>query len=172
MYICSWLSCTLKPEAEYQVDDATPPLCLTISVWPSLSDHLCLTISVWPSQNGEVKCRIQNSAEDSLTCCAWNNDGQRFYVGGTRGQFLECVSLQECYCGERTLDCIKRVIPLTCVCIHEWWFLSFGSINRKGISSSSTCKWYLWSPVLKPCGDCNAVFINLYSYASQKWHKM
>lgn len=45
---------------------------------------------VFSTQSGEIKCRIQNSAEDSLTCCAWNNDGRRFYVGGTRGQFMEC----------------------------------------------------------------------------------
>lgn len=44
------------------------------------------------SQTGEVKCRIQNSQEDSLTSCAWDNDGGRFYIGGTRGQFMECVS--------------------------------------------------------------------------------
>ena len=43
-------------------------------------------------QTGEVKCRVSNSAEDSLTCSAWHNDGTKFYVGGTRGQFLECVS--------------------------------------------------------------------------------
>lgn len=43
-------------------------------------------------QTGEVKCRVQNSAEDSLTCSAWSPDGENFYVGGTRGQFLECVS--------------------------------------------------------------------------------
>lgn len=47
-------------------------------------------------QTGEVKCRVQNSAEDSLTCGAWSPDGQHFYVGGTRGQFLECVSLSTC----------------------------------------------------------------------------
>lgn len=39
-----------------------------------------------------MKCKVQNSAEDSLTCGAWSPDGQYFYVGGTRGQFLECVS--------------------------------------------------------------------------------
>jgi WD40 repeat protein len=45
---------------------------------------------VFCTQTGEVKCRVQHSAEDSLTCGAWSPDGQHFYVGGTRGQFLEC----------------------------------------------------------------------------------
>jgi hypothetical protein len=52
----------------------------------------CPGAIVFNTQTGEVKCRVQNSAEDSLTCGAWSPDGQHFYVGGTRGQFLECVS--------------------------------------------------------------------------------
>lgn len=37
---------------------------------------------------------MNHSAEDSLTCCAWYEDGQRFVVGGTRGQFYQCVSVK------------------------------------------------------------------------------
>ena len=49
---------------------------------------------------------MQNSAEDSLTCGAWSPDGQHFYVGGTRGQFLECVSasLLPPYCQPHDVD--------------------------------------------------------------------
>lgn len=36
---------------------------------------------------------MHSSPEDSLTCCAWHYQGQKFYVGGLRGQFYECVSL-------------------------------------------------------------------------------
>jgi len=45
------------------------------------------------SQTGELKCRMTQAADDSLTCCAWNPDGKRFYTGGKRGQFYQCVSL-------------------------------------------------------------------------------
>ncbi|KXJ06218.1 WD repeat-containing protein 26, partial [Exaiptasia diaphana] len=33
---------------------------------------------------------MSQSPDDSLTCCAWNPDGKRFYTGGTRGQFYQC----------------------------------------------------------------------------------
>ena len=45
------------------------------------------------SQTGELKCRMTQAADDSLTCCAWNPDGKRFYTGGKRGQFYQCVSV-------------------------------------------------------------------------------
>lgn len=44
-------------------------------------------------QTGDLKCRMSQSPDDSLTCCAWNPDGKRFYTGGTRGQFYQCVSI-------------------------------------------------------------------------------
>ena len=44
------------------------------------------------TQTGEVKCRVHNSSEDSLSCGAWHRNGTKFYVGGQRGQFFECVS--------------------------------------------------------------------------------
>ena len=39
-----------------------------------------------------MKCRVTTTSEDNFVCCAWHRDGTKFYVGGTRGQFLECVS--------------------------------------------------------------------------------
>eukprot|EP00731_Ephydatia_muelleri_P027695 Em0019g568a len=50
----------------------------------------CSEALVFNSETGEMKCRVHNSPEESLTCCAWHNDGKRFYLGGTRGQFFEC----------------------------------------------------------------------------------
>lgn len=50
----------------------------------------CSEALVFNTETGEIKCRVHNSPEESLTCCAWHNDGKRFYLGGTRGQFLEC----------------------------------------------------------------------------------
>lgn len=50
----------------------------------------CCELWIWHVETGELKCRMNHSAEDSLTCCAWYEDGQRFVVGGTRGQFYQC----------------------------------------------------------------------------------
>ena len=54
----------------------------------------CTEVVVYDTSNWTEKCRVSNSTEDSLTCCAWHHTGRRFYVGGLRGQFYECVS---CY---------------------------------------------------------------------------
>ena len=35
---------------------------------------------------------MTQAADDSLTCCSWNPDGRKFYAGGKRGQFYQCVS--------------------------------------------------------------------------------
>lgn len=43
-------------------------------------------------QTGELRVKMNNSPEDSLTTCAWHRDGKKFVAGGTRGQFYQCVS--------------------------------------------------------------------------------
>lgn len=43
-----------------------------------------------PRQTGELRSKINNSPEDSLTTCAWHRDGKKFVCGGTRGQFYQC----------------------------------------------------------------------------------
>ena len=53
----------------------------------------CSEVIVFDMVKCEEKCRVNNSPEDSLTCGAWDYSGQRFYVGGLRGQFFECVSM-------------------------------------------------------------------------------
>lgn len=50
----------------------------------------CCEVWIWNVESGELKCRMSHSAEDSLTCCAWYEDGKRFVTGGTRGQFYQC----------------------------------------------------------------------------------
>lgn len=42
---------------------------------------------VWNTVSGDLKIKIQQSQEDSLTSAAWHPDGKRFVTGGTRGQF-------------------------------------------------------------------------------------
>lgn len=50
----------------------------------------CSELWIWNIETGELKCRMTQAADDSLTCCAWNPDGKRFYTGGKRGQFYQC----------------------------------------------------------------------------------
>ena len=46
-------------------------------------------------QTCELKAKMSQSPEDSLTSAAWHADGKEFFTGGTRGQFYQCVSI--CY---------------------------------------------------------------------------
>jgi len=50
----------------------------------------CSELWIWHVESGELKCRMNHSAEDSLTCCAWYPDGRKFVTGGMRGQFYQC----------------------------------------------------------------------------------
>lgn len=43
-------------------------------------------------QTGELRTKMSQSHEDSLTSVAWNPDGKRFVTGGQRGQFYQCVN--------------------------------------------------------------------------------
>ncbi|KAK2086575.1 WD repeat-containing protein 26, partial [Saguinus oedipus] len=38
----------------------------------------------------ELRTKMSQSHEDSLTSVAWNPDGKRFVTGGQRGQFYQC----------------------------------------------------------------------------------
>lgn len=50
-------------------------------------------ISLWSP--GELRTKMSQSHEDSLTSVAWNPDGKRFVTGGQRGQFYggKCCAL-------------------------------------------------------------------------------
>ncbi|XP_032818606.1 WD repeat-containing protein 26-like isoform X1 [Petromyzon marinus] len=50
----------------------------------------CSELWLWNVQTGELKVKMSQSHEDSLTCAAWNPDGKRFVTGGQRGQFYQC----------------------------------------------------------------------------------
>ncbi|GFR84185.1 WD repeat-containing protein 26-like [Elysia marginata] len=47
-------------------------------------------VFIYNSVTGEVRQRIHQSADDSLTYAAWMTDGRKFVVGGVRGQFYYC----------------------------------------------------------------------------------
>ncbi|XP_051900926.1 WD repeat-containing protein 26-like [Pristis pectinata] len=50
----------------------------------------CSELWLWHVQTGELRTKMSQSHEDSLTCAAWNPDGKRFVTGGQRGQFYQC----------------------------------------------------------------------------------
>ncbi|PIO16260.1 hypothetical protein AB205_0200870, partial [Aquarana catesbeiana] len=52
----------------------------------------CSELWLWNVQTGELRTKMSQSHEDSLTSVAWNPDGKRFVTGGQRGQFYQCVS--------------------------------------------------------------------------------
>ncbi|XP_069749943.1 WD repeat-containing protein 26-like isoform X2 [Narcine bancroftii] len=48
-------------------------------------------VIIWQvDPTGELRTKMSQSHEDSLTCAAWNPDGKRFVTGGQRGQFYQC----------------------------------------------------------------------------------
>ncbi|XP_039973024.1 WD repeat-containing protein 26 [Xiphias gladius] len=50
----------------------------------------CSELWLWNIQTGELRTKVSQSHEDSLTSVAWNPDGKRFVTGGQRGQFYQC----------------------------------------------------------------------------------
>lgn len=45
---------------------------------------------IWNVQTGELRVKVTNNTEDSITTCAWHRDGKKFVSGGVRGQFYQC----------------------------------------------------------------------------------
>ncbi|XP_076305770.1 WD repeat-containing protein 26-like isoform X2 [Tachypleus tridentatus] len=50
----------------------------------------CSDLWVWNVETGNLRVKMNNSPEDSLTSCAWHKDSKKFVTGGTRGQFYQC----------------------------------------------------------------------------------
>lgn len=46
----------------------------------------------WQGNTAVEKCRISQSEDDVLTCCAWSPDSRFIYTGGQQGQFYKYVS--------------------------------------------------------------------------------
>lgn len=73
-----------------------PPLFFSMHIENVFANHLL-------DQTGELRTKMSQSHEDSLTSVAWNPDGKRFVTGGQRGQFYQCVRepfllIFECKC--------------------------------------------------------------------------
>lgn len=50
----------------------------------------CSELWIWNVETGDLRVKMTQSPEDSLTCCSWHKDGKKFVSGGTRGQFYQC----------------------------------------------------------------------------------
>ncbi|XP_052767437.1 WD repeat-containing protein 26-like [Mya arenaria] len=50
----------------------------------------CSELWLWNVVTGELKVKMSQSPEDSLTSAAWHSDGRKFVTGGVRGQFYQC----------------------------------------------------------------------------------
>ena len=50
----------------------------------------CSELWLWNVQTGELRVKMSQSPEDSLTSASWHLDGKRYVTGGTRGQFYQC----------------------------------------------------------------------------------
>ncbi|XP_053405443.1 WD repeat-containing protein 26-like [Mercenaria mercenaria] len=50
----------------------------------------CSELWLWNVLTGELKVKMSQSPEDSLTSASWHCDGRKFVTGGVRGQFYQC----------------------------------------------------------------------------------
>ncbi|XP_052269442.1 WD repeat-containing protein 26-like [Dreissena polymorpha] len=50
----------------------------------------CAELWLWNVITGELKVKMSQSPEDSLTGAAWHSDSRKFVTGGTKGQFYQC----------------------------------------------------------------------------------
>ncbi|XP_060070874.1 WD repeat-containing protein 26-like [Ylistrum balloti] len=50
----------------------------------------CSDLWLWNAETGDLRVKMSQSPEDSLTTAAWQPDGKKFVTGGTRGQFYQC----------------------------------------------------------------------------------
>ncbi|KAK7103941.1 WD repeat-containing protein 26-like isoform X2 [Littorina saxatilis] len=65
--------------------------------WSPDSSHIiacgpddCSELWIWNVNTGELRQKVSQSPEDSLTSAAWQPDSRKFITGGTRGQFYMC----------------------------------------------------------------------------------
>ncbi|KAJ8669841.1 hypothetical protein QAD02_001100 [Eretmocerus hayati] len=72
---------------------------VALIAWSPDSSHLiacgpedCPELWLWSIDTPECELRVKltQSTEDSLTACAWHRDSNKFVTGGLRGQFYQC----------------------------------------------------------------------------------
>ncbi|CAG0883506.1 unnamed protein product [Darwinula stevensoni] len=45
---------------------------------------------IWDAESGDLKVKVNQSPDDSLTCVAFHSCSTKFVTGGTKGQFYQC----------------------------------------------------------------------------------
>lgn len=105
-----------------------PPLLLNVSSCclpaPHFSLLLCFsTVFANPlgDQTGELRTKMSQSHEDSLTSVAWNPDGKRFVTGGQRGQFYQCVSGWIIYFSTNTIISVNEFVQVNVYLMLNAW---------------------------------------------------
>ncbi|KAK0181661.1 hypothetical protein PV327_003928 [Microctonus hyperodae] len=72
---------------------------VALIAWSPDSSHLiacgpedCPELWLWSvdTPDCELRLKLTQSTEDSLTACAWHRDANKFVTGGLRGQFYQC----------------------------------------------------------------------------------
>ncbi|KAK7473695.1 hypothetical protein BaRGS_00035092 [Batillaria attramentaria] len=65
--------------------------------WSPDSSHIiacgpddCSELWIWNVNTGDLRQKVSQSPEDSLTSATWQPDSRKFITGGTRGQFYIC----------------------------------------------------------------------------------
>ncbi|OWK08156.1 hypothetical protein Celaphus_00010845, partial [Cervus elaphus hippelaphus] len=101
---------------------------------------------------GELRTKMSQSHEDSLTSVAWNPDGKRFVTGGQRGQFYQCngrlALLNVATQGVHLWDLQDRVLVRKYQGVTQGFYTihsCFGGHNEDFIASGSEDhKVYIW----------------------------
>ncbi|KAM5238512.1 WD repeat-containing protein 26 isoform 5-T5 [Ctenodactylus gundi] len=100
----------------------------------------CSELWLWNVHTGELRTKMSQSHEDSLTSVAWNPDGKRFVTGGQRGQFYQC--------GVHLWDLQDRVLVRKYQGVTQGFYTihsCFGGHNEDFIASGSEDhKVYIW----------------------------
>lgn len=63
------------------------PNCIYVACSDECAHSLCCMF-----QTMELRVKMSQSPDDSLTTAAWHADSKKFVTGGMRGQFYQCVS--------------------------------------------------------------------------------
>lgn len=128
-------------------------------------------------QTGELRQKVSQSPEDSLTSAAWQPDSRRFIAGGTRGQFYMCVSIsrgpfacrrmsptfsskmKSCLSFQRLMSrCVCSNWLLVCTLFTLKWNIWWKTTDTRyePLVVMSRC---LWKPVCQMCSRCLAVYV-------------
>ena len=104
-------------------------------------------VCIWDTESGDLKVKVNQSPDDSLTCVAFHSCSTKFVTGGTKGQFYQCVRkhliIQSCGCGEKNCHYFSHLSP------GYWWKHPWHMGGSKSTSlvvqrrwENSVCCWH------------------------------